>query len=185
MGWGPRLLSLPSSHSSYLGSQLFLSFRLPNPPEWHSSGDSLAILTPPSYKQGSPKITGSPTPGMGDGVKGNPFSRDVERVRSASTRVEGCSGDPPAHPWELTFPHACKCLVLLHKKYQKPSLFSRLPPECMLFGNWVGKSLSSQDETFHNELPTYRTSPLLTLSCQRALSWVRPATQTPCKSVAR
>lgn len=72
----------------------------------------------------------------------------------------------PSHPWELTFPHACKCLISLHRKYQKPLLFSSLAPESMQFGNWVGRQSSPQGETFHNELPTYRMSSLLTLSSQ-------------------
>lgn len=111
-------------------------------------------------------MTCLPTPGIRGRFKGGPFPRDVERVCSACRRVERCFRDPPAHPCELTFPHAGKCSVLLHRKYQKPLLFSSLAPESMQFGNWVGRQLSSQDETFRKELPTYRMGPLLTLSSQ-------------------
>lgn len=109
-------------------------------------------------------MTGLSTPGMEDGFKGSPFPRDVERVYGACRRMERCSGDAPAPPWELTFPHACKCLALLHKKYQTPLLFSSLTPESVPFVNWVGRQSSPQDETFHNEQPTYKMGSLLTVS---------------------
>lgn len=123
------------------------------------------------------------------GSKAAPSS-GMWRVYSTCRRIERCSGDPPAPPWELTFPHACKCLALLQRTYQTPLLFSSLAPESVSFVNWLGKQSSPQDETFHNEQPTYKMGPLLTVSSKLSSPGVcsipgasRPpnATQISCK----
>lgn len=141
---GPKTVSLISPHSPHLGSQLSLPH--PNFVELHGSGDSLRGM-------GS---SDSPSPllwvRVPQGRKGDPLSKDVERGCSACG--EGAvlwrpQTLPVGHPKELTFPHVCKGLVLLHRMYQK-SLAVIISTRVLAVWNCVGKQTSPQEETFHN-----------------------------------